>query len=83
MKFKTTSIFDKKISKLLHEEEYAQMRQALADNPALGAIMRERVALEKCGGLLDIEEKVVVQELFTIGIILKTKMVKYTCCLPS
>jgi hypothetical protein len=40
MKFKTTSIFDKRISKLLHEEEYAQMRQALANNPDLGAMMR-------------------------------------------
>ncbi len=36
MKFKTTSIFDKRITKLLSEDEYAKMRQALADNPNLG-----------------------------------------------
>ena len=40
MKFKTTSIFDKRISKLLTKDEYVQMRQALTDNPNLGAIMR-------------------------------------------
>ena len=40
MKFKTTSVFDKRISKLLSEDEYAQMRQTLSDNPDLGVIRR-------------------------------------------
>ena len=47
MNFKTTSIFDKRISKLVSEEEYAQMRQTLSDNPELGVIMRGTAGVRK------------------------------------
>jgi len=47
MKFKTTSVFDKRISKLLSEDEYAQMRQALSDNPDFGVIMRGTAGVRK------------------------------------
>jgi hypothetical protein len=47
MNFKTTSVFDKRISKLLSENEYAQMRQALSDNPDLGVIMRGIAGVRK------------------------------------
>jgi hypothetical protein len=47
MKFKTTSIFDKRISKLLSEDEYAKMRQALADNPNLGVVIRGTAGIRK------------------------------------
>ena len=47
MKFQTTSIFDKRINKLLSEAEYAKMRQALADNPYLGVVMRGTAGIRK------------------------------------
>ena len=47
MKFQTTSIFEKRISKLLDEDEYAKMRQALADNPNLGVVMRGTAGIRK------------------------------------
>jgi len=47
MRFKTTSIFDKRISKLLSEDGYTEMRQALTDNPNLGVIMKGTAGLRK------------------------------------
>ncbi|KHD08811.1 hypothetical protein PN36_25000 [Candidatus Thiomargarita nelsonii] len=47
MKFKTTSVFDKRIKKLLTEEEHTQMRQALADNPGFGVVMKNTGGVRK------------------------------------
>jgi hypothetical protein len=57
MKFKTTSIFEKRISQLLSKEEYAQMRQALADNPKLGVLMKDTGGLRKIRWAVDNKRK--------------------------
>jgi hypothetical protein len=52
MKFKTTSIFEKRISQLLSRDEYAQMRQALADSPNLGVVIKNTGGIRKIRWLL-------------------------------
>ncbi|OQY53620.1 MAG: addiction module toxin RelE [Candidatus Parabeggiatoa sp. nov. 2] len=47
MNFKTTSIFDKRISQLLSKDEYAQMRQALTDSPNLGVVIKNTGGVRK------------------------------------
>jgi hypothetical protein len=47
MRFKTTTLFDKKINKLLTAEEYRQLRQALAENPRLGVVIKGTGGIRK------------------------------------
>jgi mRNA-degrading endonuclease RelE of RelBE toxin-antitoxin system len=47
MRFKTTTIFDKRIGKLLNDEEYFQLRQVLAVNPRVGVVLKGTGSLRK------------------------------------
>jgi len=47
MQFKTTTTFAKRISKLLNDHEYLQLRRVLAMNPRLGVVLKGTGSLRK------------------------------------